>query len=478
MRGTRRSPYVHMAVIASTPPLLRTQLLTWLLVPLAVLLAADTFISYWIALNFSRQAYDRSLVEIAREASVYIRGAGDGLALDMPADVAKVLFSDPVDRLWFEVETADGKVAAGEPIEPARRDAAARRKAETLYDGVLHGEPVRIVELRIAADPAAKRPPAVMRVAETGIKRTGLAREILLSVVVPQVILILIAGIVVWVGVVHGLSPLARLQRAIASRSHRDCSPVVVDNVPREVSPLLQSINELLARLDSVITLQSRFISDAAHQLKTPMAALKTQFEVALREEDPDRMRQAVRELYPGLERLSRLVSQLLSLARNEPEAVRAVTLAPLDLNALALAVAVGWVPDAINKGIDLGLEGSPVPAMVLGDAGRLRELLDNLLDNAVRYTPQGGRVTVRVSAAPVPAVAVIDDGPGIPPGERERVFERFHRLLGSPHDGSGLGLAIAREIASIHGAEITLDGNPGAGGNAFTVTFPVTGRP
>jgi two-component system sensor histidine kinase TctE len=133
-------------------------------------------------------------------------------------------------------------------------------------------------------------------------------------------------------------------------------------------------------------------------------------------------------------------------------------------------------VPEALNKGIDLGLEGNPGPAMIRGDAERLQELLDNLLDNAVRYTPRGGRVTVRVSAAPAPAVAVIDDGPGIPPHERERMFERFHRLLGSPAEGSGLGLAIAREIASIHGAEIVLGDNPGGTGSSFIVSFPALG--
>jgi hypothetical protein len=157
--------------------------------------------------------------------------------------------------------------------------------------------------------------------------------------------------------------------------------------VPGEVSPLLYAINQLLGRLDSVLTLQSRFISDAAHQLKTPIAALDAQFEVALREDDPAHMREAMHKLRPGLERLSRLVTQLLSLARNEPEAVRAVTLTPVDLNAAALEAATAWVPEALKKGIDLGFEGTPKPVSIRGDSARLRELLDNLLDNAIRYT-------------------------------------------------------------------------------------------
>jgi two-component system sensor histidine kinase TctE len=451
-------------------PLLRTQLLTWLAVPLFLLLIADTFFSYWVALSFSQRAYDRSLVEIAREVSLHLKPANGGVALDLPPEAHRVLLSDPDDQVFFEVTTADGRRIAGEPITVPRRDGG--RRAEAFYDGRVRGEPVRIVELNLEAAPPEGRPPAVVRVAETKVKRTELAREILFSVVAPQVLLILIAGIVVWAGVVRGLAPLDRVQRAVAARSGRDLSPVMADNVPGEVSPLVRSINELLARLDQVLTLQSRFVSDAAHQLKTPVAALEAQCEVALRERDPESLRTSVEKLQPGFARLSRLVSQLLSLARNEPEAVRAVRLVPLDLNAAALEAATAWVPEALRKRIDLGFEGTDAPVVVEGEPGRLRELFDNLLDNAVRYTPEGGRVTMRVTGSP-PAVTVSDDGPGIPPHERERVFERFHRLLGSSRDGSGLGLAIAQEIARLHGAAITLGDDADGVGNTFSVVFP-----
>jgi two-component system sensor histidine kinase TctE len=312
-----------------------------------------------------------------------------------------------------------------------------------------------------------------VRVAETKEQRVALAREFLLSVIMPQLLLILIAGVVVWHGVVRGLAPLERLQRALASRSHVDRRPVSAEGVPGEVRPLVRSINELLARLDGALTLQARFVADAAHQLKTPIAALRTQLDVALREREPGRLREAVEAAYPGLERLQRLASQLLSLARNEPEAAGAVARAPLDLNALGLEVATQWVPEALKRGIDLGFEPAQAPAMVRGDAARLRELLDNLLDNAVRYTRDHGRITVRVLAGPPPSLEVSDDGPSIPPEERERVFERFHRLLGTSRDGSGLGLAIAREIARLHDAEIALRDDADGVGNTFSVAFP-----
>ncbi|MGE4110635.1 MAG: sensor histidine kinase N-terminal domain-containing protein [Burkholderiales bacterium] len=462
-----------MAPAPNKRPLLRTQLLTWLLAPLILLLTADTFVSYWVALNFSQRAHDRVLVGVAREVALHLRSGNGGLVLDMPPEARRVLLTDPVDRIHFEVTSAGGRRIDGVAIAEANGDTSKRRRAEAFYDGEMAGAPVRIVELRVDPDTASGRAGAVVRVAETKTKRNELAREILLSVVLPQLLLILIAGVVVWVGVVHGLAPLERLRQAVAARSGRDRSPVAVDSVPGEVSPLLESINELLARLDKVLTLQSRFVSDAAHQLKTPMAALNTQLELVLRETDPQRMREALQQIQPRFERMSRLVSQLLSLARNEPDAVSAVTLSPLDLNALALDVATGWVPEARRRQVDLGFEDAGVPVQVRGDPVRLRELLDNLLDNAVRYSRAGGRITVRVCAQP-PTVEVNDDGPSIPPQERQRVFERFHRLLGSTRDGSGLGLAIAQEIARLHHGEITLREDASDGiGNTFSVVLP-----
>jgi two-component system sensor histidine kinase TctE len=448
------------------PPQLRTQLLRWLLVPLSLLLVADTFIGYWIATSSAERAHDRALVEIARDVALHVRAENGKVALDLPEEARRVLFSSAQGRIVFEVVAAGGLRIAGEPIPPA--PATLQRRSEKLYDAALGGSPVRVAELPVSGGAGT-----IVRVAETKEQRVALAREFLLSVLLPQLLLIVIAGLVVWHGVVRGLAPLERLQRALATRSHVDRGPVSAEGVPGEVRPLVNSINDLLGRLDHALTLQARFIADAAHQLKTPIAALRTQLEVALREQDPARLRESVEASYPGLERLQRLASQLLSLARNEPEAAGSVRMAPLDLNALGLEVATRWVPEALKRGIDLGFEPGAAPAVVRGDAARLRELLDNLLDNAVRYTRDHGRITVRVLGEPARLLEVSDDGPSIPPEERERVFERFHRLLGTSRDGSGLGLAIAREIARLHGAEIALRDDADGVGNTFSVSFP-----
>ena len=450
--------------------MLRRQLLAWLLVPLSVLLFVDTFVSYRVALEFARRAYDRSLVEIARDLSLHVRLAGGIATLDLPAEARRILLEDPDDRVFHSVTDASGRDVSGEGVLPAP-PAPRPNGREFFYDASVKGLPVRVVELRMPATQAGAPPAAIVRVGETLNRRNELAREILLSVVLPQALLLAVAGVVVWVGVRHGLAPLERLRRAVAARSHREWSPVAEDDVPGEVRPLLQAIDELFARLDHALTLQSRFISDAAHQLKTPVAALKANVELAMREGDAQRAAQALAAANAGLDRVSRLISQLLSLARNEPEAAASIALAPVDLGALVLEAATDWVPAALKRRIDLGFEAAAVPVTVQGDRARLRELLDNLIDNAVRYTPEGGRVTVRVDADP-PSIQVDDDGPRIPPEERQRVFERFHRLLGDAHGGSGLGLAIAREIARIHGAAITLRDDDDGTGNTFKVAF------
>lgn len=454
------------------PPMLRRQLLGWLLIPLLLLLTADAFISYWVALRFSQRAYDRALIEIARDVSLHLGGQNGQLALDMPDSARRLLFSDPGDTIYFGITTTGGQKVEGSEIAAPSRYLRTDPAAELLYDGVMNGVPVRIVQMQVAAASANGRPAALVRIAETKNKRNELAREILASVVTPQVLLILIAGALVWLGVIRGLSPLEKVRLAVASRSQRDWSPVVVSGVPAEVRPLLQSINELLARLDAAHTLQSRFISDAAHQLKTPLAALQTQLELAMREENPVRMQQSLALVRAGLNRMSRVISQILSLARNEPEAVRQVTMAPVDLNVLALDVSTNWVSEAFKKQIDLGFEGCETPVIVDGDAMRLREICDNLIDNAIRYSCDGGRVTVRVIASPRPRLEVSDDSPSIPLRERERVFERFHRLLGNTEDGSGLGLAIVKEIAHLHGAEVQLLDDPDGVGHTFSVVF------
>jgi two-component system sensor histidine kinase TctE len=455
----------------SRRPTLQKKLLAWLLGPLLGLLIVDTLVTYSTSSGFSNQAYDRSLEEMAREVLVHVRPGAARPVFEMPAEAERILRVDQDDRIFFRVSTGDGAVIGGDPELPPP-PSPVQPGTPLFYDGMLHGEPVRVVATKMALD---GQPAALVQVAETLNRRTRLTRDILASVFLPQLLLILCASAAVYFGVRQGLLPLQRLRRAVSARSHLDLSPIEASNVPGEVMPLVDEVNDLLRRLGTTLNFQNRFIADAAHQLRTPVAGMKAQIELALRETDRARLQHSIGQLYHSADRLSRLVSQLLSLARNEPGAVESIALETLDLNALALEVTMEWVPEALRRNVDLGFDGADGEVIIHGDAHRLRELINNLIDNAVRYSQDMGSVTVRVLPGEQHQLSISDDGPRIPVEERERIFQRFHRLLGSHVDGSGLGLAIVSEIAALHKAHITLEEDLDGVGNTFTVFFPAS---
>jgi two-component system sensor histidine kinase TctE len=313
----------------------------------------------------------------------------------------------------------------------------------------------------------------LIRVAERVTLRTESAGALLLRMVLPQALLIFLALFTVWYGVGRGLAPLRNLQREIEQRSDRDLSPLPESTGPREVEPLIHAMNGLLERLSASIAAQRRFIADAAHQLRTPIAGLKTQTELALRQTHSDEDKATLKQLHTATEQMTRLINQLLSLARAEPDAGRASATEQVDLGELAREATTDWVPRALARNIDLGFEDQPVAARVEGDAFMLREMLNNLLDNAIRYTQPGGHITVRVNTPEGKVIlSVEDDGPGVPEAERERVFERFYRVLGTGAEGCGLGLAIVREIAQRHRAEVTLSARGDGTGTIVRVVF------
>ena len=457
-----------------TEPRLQRKLLAWLLGPLLILLVLDTVAAYWVSLRFANLAYDRALNEIAREIVLHVKQAGGQPRLEMSDAAANVLLTDAQDRLFFRVDTLDGGLLGGDALLPPARLAAGRGADPRFYEDQVHGEAVRMVAAWMPIDETAGAPVVQVQVAETLNKRKRLAFEMVVNVVSPQLLLIVMATAVVWFGVSRGLEPLQRLRRAVSDRSHLDLSPIDTHDVPGEVRPLVDEVNHLMARLGTTFDFQNRFVADAAHQLKTPVSGLKAQIELALRETDPERVRHSLAQLYISADRLSRLVRQLLSLARNEPGALDTVQLQPLDLNGFALEVSMDWVPHAIKRNIDLGFEGVEQPLTIAADRDRLRELINNLIDNAIRYSQPGGRVTVRTGRSDDGQcrLAISDDGPSIPVAERQRIFERFHRLLGTQEDGSGLGLAIVSEIATLHGARIELEEDVDGVGNTFSVTF------
>ncbi len=421
--------------------------------------------------NFATLAYDYALFDSARDISRQTRVTGGTAHVDLPSAALVMLETDTHDRIYYMVNDAKGEFVTGHRGLP-RPTAKALPGKPLYYDGTYHGSPIRIAALysSVAGSPAGQ--PVLIMVAETLNKRRALANEVLVGMLLPVLLLIALVGALVWYGIERGLRPLATLQLEIASRSHRDLSPLPEQNAPGEVRALIRAMNELLARLSSAQSAQQRFIADAAHQLRTPLAGIKTQTELALRQQSPDEVRHTLLQLTTATGQTTHLVNQLLSLARAEPGDHRAQALQPLNLEELARDSTTEWVPRALARSIDLGFDG--VPATIEGDAFLIREMLGNLLDNALRYTPPGGQVTVSVAATPDRVLlGVEDNGPGIPAAERGRVFERFHRVLGSGAEGCGLGLAIVSEIAQSHNADAQLAAGARGIGTRVTIAFP-----
>jgi len=450
---------------------LRRQLVAWLAGPLLVLWSVSAVVDYDIAKRFVNFAYDRALLEAALDIGRQVKVIDDRIYVDLPDIALQMLQTREADRLYYLVTGPNNEFITGEPDLPPPPDLGTDRVS--YYDDEYRNRGIRAVTLRVPVQPGTGKGAVLIQVAERVTARTDSARQIILRMVLPQGLLILAAALAVWYGVGRGLAPLINLRKEIEHRSHRDLSALSEEQAPNEVRPLIHAMNDLLARLSAVLTAQQRFIADAAHQLRTPLAGIKTQTELALRQSQPGEAQATLRQLQTATEQSTRLVNQLLSLARAEPGAKREHATGPLDIARLARDATTEWVPRALERNIDLGFDGPETGVTVEGEGFLLREMLNNLLDNAIRYTQPGGQVTVRVAPdAHRVVLSVEDTGPGVHPSERERVFERFYRVLGTGADGCGLGLAIVREIAQSHGADVSL--SPGAhGGSLVTVAFP-----
>jgi two-component system sensor histidine kinase TctE len=448
---------------------LRVGLLSWLGPVLVLLLVLDALACYFTALHFANLVYDRWLIDDTRSLASAVRSEHGETQFDVPRVALQIFQFDAVDRTWFKIVSDKRGVLAGESRLPAAAESL-RTNDIRLQTTTMQGQRVRVVSTRIA--PPETNDTVTVTIAETLIKRNTLAGDILLAMVAPQVALAAIALLLSWLSVSRGLKPLTDLARQIESRDQNNLSPVPQTGLPREARVLAARINELLARLGSAIRAQKRFVADAAHQLRTPLAAVMLQVERAQRAPDEATQREALRALHRSVERAGRMTQQLLSLARAEPEAIHTVELKPLDLVTLARSVGEEWIPQALKRDIDFGLIVPPGPVVVTGDERLLGELLSNLIDNALRYCSPEGRVSVIVEESPQPTLAVQDDGPGIPEEERVKIFERFYRVEGSAGDGCGLGLSIVEEIARLHSSTVEVSSGAEGRGSRFGVAF------
>ncbi|MGO4813886.1 sensor histidine kinase N-terminal domain-containing protein [Cupriavidus sp. 2MCAB6] len=451
---------------------LRNHLLRWLLIPLSVVWIVGFRINYVRTLEQANQAYDRTLLGSALAMAERVSVQSGELTVDVPYAALEMLETRSQDRIFYKVSCLDPpSLVTGQEDLPAPPTVPAGDQP-LFHNAMYNGEPVRLVALRRPVYEAVPCGPLLVQVGETTGAREALSRRMLFDTSAMQLTLIAVAALLIALGVRRGLLPLRRIRDEIKGRDQTDLTPIATQTVPREVIPLIEAINLHTGRQRQLNEAHRQFIADASHQLKTPLTVLKAQAALALAQHDARRVREIVKEIHDSTDATSRMIQQLLALARSESGHV--VDDVGLDLTELVRQTSFDLLPQALEKRIDLGFDGSG-PVWMTGQPLLLRELAANLVDNAIRYTPEGGQIDVSVAcdATGNAVLNVNDSGPGIPPDERAKVFGRFYRLRGSRADGCGLGLSIVRQIADRHGARVELGQAPGSGGLRVSVVFP-----
>jgi two-component system sensor histidine kinase TctE len=443
---------------------LRLRLLAWLLPPLLLVAiaaagGADVFLERRLT-----AAYDLDLGDIARAIAPYVRARDGRIAVEFTPQAEAVLRADSSDQIYYAVLDSRGALAAGDPQFPGPLAAAAPEPR--FWNASRLGVPVRAVVLDSQADST----PVRIVVTETTRKRDRASRDAALSAVVPAALLVIaaIAGIVIGVG--RGLGPLDVLRAQLQSRSHVDLRPLSEENLVEELRPLVRALNAMLARLEGAQHTQARFIANAAHQLRTPIAGVITQLDLA--KGDGARSDEHLEHAREGAARLARLAHQILSLAAADPRGHPDLPQERIDLSDVVRSRAGEWVRMVTARGAEIGFDLASAPAR--GDTLLVGELAANLVDNAARYGAKNITVATR-NAAGRALLEVTDDGRGIPIGERTRIFERFRRLDNESTEGSGLGLAIVSEIAQRHGASVEVSDGPDGKGTRVAVSFPAS---
>ena len=467
-------------------------ILDWMLTPLLLLWPISLALTWLVAQGIANKPFDRALEFNVPALAQPITVQNQQVHFNLPLPAREILRADDSDEVFYQVRGVKGELLSGERELPLPTDDDKGLPGEVrLRDDELRGVAVRVaytwVKLPIAntSNNGGAQLPALVQVAETREKRSVLATEIIKGVMLPQFVILPLAVLLVWMALARGIKPLHLLEQRIRRRRPDDLSPLDDKAVPLEVAPLVQSVNDLLTRLNDSIATQKRFLADAAHQLKTPLAGLRMQADLAQREgTSTEHLKRSLQQIGRSSIRATHTVNQLLALARAESGGIH-IARQPCNLVQLTMDVVQDCLPRAMDKRIDLGFEGAEahMPGVWLdGNPTLLQELVRNLVDNAINYTPSSaerpGVVTARVLAdtfGKVLLLQVEDSGPGIPEAERELVFQPFYRALGNEADGSGLGLPIVLEIARQHGATITMeDAHPGQTppGICFSVRF------
>ena len=452
---------------------LRRKLLSWLAPLLLLLILVDSSLLSMLAIDKLEEELDADMFSSAKEVSQFLSNFGSAPKdIRLLENASHVFLKDEVDKILYSISDSQGTLLSGSQallnakqieLDDDDDDENSPQPAHYYYNTQFANEDYRVVHAVFNINNAQGAQTVTIQIAGTQKWRGILTDTILIGIVVPQLLLALLSFFIIWFGIKKGLAPLNALQDAVSKRSEQDLSPIELPNIPQEVSLVANSVNQLMTKLQHLISAQNRFVADAAHQLRTPLAGAQAQLELAEQAEESTAIKAMLPRAYQSLDKLLHIINQLLVLARSQPEAAASVNMALLDLNVLTKTIALEIAPAALKKHIDLGFEPSLVPALILGNVDRLNDLLNNLMDNAIRYTQIGGKVTVALDVSDKQVkLSVEDNGPGVSDSEKDKIFDRFHRALdidqsAAEQSGSGLGLAIVKEIASLHGASISV---------------------
>ena len=451
---------------------LRRRLLAWALVPGVLLSTAILYEAYISARETADSLHDRFIVGLALGISERVVATGGDL---IPEAALELMTAGTQDEIFYKVSGPDNAFVTGyDDLPPIPEPQTLQGGVPLFYNAVYRDEAVRVVAMSFLIAEQDIDGWVIVQVTQTRQGRAQLITESVIRAGVRLVLLICVALVFAWIGITQGLAPLKRLQEALRRRSYEDLRPIT-HPMPQEIRDVVAAINQLLERLKESIARQEQFIANASHQLRTPLAALQAQSELALREADSEGSRESLGKIVSATRHSSRLATQLLNLARAQHDSGGPQRLERLDIAELAAEVTGDWVREALTRQFDLGFEGPTRGLWVKGDRTLLREMLANLIDNALRYCPDGASVTLRAGAAGNPSEVVLeveDDGPGIPEDKHAAVFDRFVRLAEQAEGGSGLGLAIVREIANRHNGSVTLHTAP-SGGLLVRIVLP-----
>lgn len=455
---------------------IRRQMQVWLMTPLLILLIVSAVCSYVLSMILSREAYDKTLLNSMDSIASRLNIQGDNIEVQpLPKRTMQLLTHDNKDEFLYELFAPDGKLISTDAGLPKPPVPVPPGEAAGLKYEVIGNKIYRIASVKICM-PEVKGGYLIVQAGETLNSRKEYRRKLLLGIVIPQMILLTLAVLAVWISIEKGIKPLRTISELVKRRAPTDLSPIHEENAPTEVKSFLTALNGLFVRISADVEKQHRFAANAAHQLRTPLAGLKTYIEILAKQTKEPEQEKMLHQMGEGVDRIIRTVQQLLSLSRAEQNDSLLQSYGIIDLNIVAENALTDAVLESIKRNIEVDLNTPDHPTLIRGDSISLKELTTNLIENAIKYNKPGGHVSVCVTNGDTVELSVEDDGVGIPVEERTKIFERFYRVEKAANmevSGSGLGLSIVTEIARIHGATVGVTSGKDNKGAKFIVTFP-----